>query len=117
MTVLVPQQTFLGLGLTDLQNTAFFNVCRTVFAKASATLQQLTGLTQRLGGGIAADPFHGWIPGRNSPLVIHGKHPIGHAIDNPINKAGVPYIVGFFGHGTSGTGFNSRTLPLVTYNR
>jgi hypothetical protein len=98
MTILVPQKALFGLGLTNFQNSAFFDVGRAVFSKTPAALEQLTGLTQCLCSRITADTFHRRIPGRYLSLVIHGEDPISHGIDYSIDETGVPYIVGFFCH-------------------
>jgi len=114
MAILVPQQAFIGLGPPAFQDSAFFNAGRAVFAKTPTALEQSAGLAQRFGRRVTADALHGWIPGTDPALVIQGENPIGHGVDDPVDKADIPNLLDRIDRSASHETIALVPLPIVT---
>jgi hypothetical protein len=78
MALLVTKLALFGFSVSLFNDTTLLNVRRAIFTEASAALKQLAGLSQGFPGGVPADAFHGWVPGRDVSLCIHGKNTVGH---------------------------------------
>jgi hypothetical protein len=99
MAILMPHMALLGFRLPFFNDSAFFNTGRAILAKTAAALEQLAGFPQGLFGGIPADALHGRVPGGDSPTGIHGEHPVGHGVDNPVDESYIPDLMDLVGHG------------------
>jgi hypothetical protein len=80
----MPDKTFLGFSAAMAQDPAFVNIRRTLFAVAPAAFEDITALAHGLQGGKTGNFFHGPVPGGDNALVIQGKQPFGHGIDDLI---------------------------------
>jgi hypothetical protein len=98
MAVLVTKLALFGFSVSLFNDAALLNVRRAIFTEASAALKQLAGLSQGLPGGVPADAFHGWVPGGDASLCIHGENTVGHRIDDSVDKTNIPDFMRFLVH-------------------